>query len=72
MLGDGVLVVSKHTTDPDEFCALWEKLGRPALVEHEVDGIPLVRCSVDGVGWRLTVNLMARTLADMHVRLDAA
>lgn len=68
---DGVLLVSKHTTDPSEFRALWEKLGEPDLVERSDDGIPFVRCCVDGVGWRLSVNLMARTLADMDVDLAA-
>lgn len=69
---DGVCSVNRHTTCPDEFCALWEALGRPAREEREAEGIPFVRFAVDGVGWRLTVNLMARTLSDMHLRLDAA
>lgn len=68
-MGDGVLLVSKHTTDPPEFFALWEKLGCPDLSEHAEDGIPFVRCCADGVGWRLSVNLMARTLQDMYVEL---
>lgn len=71
-VGDGVLLVSKHTTSPTEFFGWWEKLGRPDLTERSEDGIPFVRCSIEGVGWRLSVNLMARTLADMHVELEAA
>lgn len=40
--------------------------------ERESDDIPYVTFAVDGVGWRVSVNLMARTFADMDVRLDAA
>lgn len=71
-MGDGVLLVSKHTTDPAEFFGWWEKLGRPELIERSEDSIPFVRCCVEGVGWRLSVNLMARTLEDMHEDLSAA
>lgn len=64
---EGVCVVSRHTTSPQEFDALCDVLGRPTLVEREADGIPYVTASVDGVGWRVTINLMARTLQDMHI-----
>jgi hypothetical protein len=64
---EGVCVVTKHTTDPHEFDALWRELGEPTVEERVEDGIPYLRASVDGVGWRVSLTLLARTLDDMWV-----
>jgi len=62
---DGVYVVSKHTTDPAEFLSLWTELGTPMLVEKEEDSIPYVMFTLEGTGWFLHVNLMARKLSEL-------
>lgn len=62
---DGVLVASKHVTDPKEFLALWTELGTPPLREAEVDSIPYVTFTFEGHGWYLHVNCMARRMSEL-------